>query len=151
MKKIFAIVILSLLSFSAFAQQVISRVPEYERVFVQEPQQVCHPQRGHNSTGAIVGSVIGYEIGRELDRGGHRSNRGWGGNHYDNYRGAYYRDSRSGRYGAIIGGSIGSQVRNDRRCYTAESGRGYWREVHVGYRVTYRDHRGNIFTQFEPR
>lgn len=150
MKKFLAIALLSLVAFSATAQEVISRVPQYERVFVQETNQVCE-QRHFNYAGAIVGSVIGYEIGRSVDRNSYRSNRQWHGGYYDNYRGGYYRDSRHGRYGSVIGGTIGSQVNTGPRCYTANSGRGYWREVQVGYTVTYRDSRGNIFTQFEPR
>lgn len=162
MKKIFAILFLSLVAFAASAQTVISRTAEYDRVFVQESQQVCD-QRGYNPTGVIIGSVIGYQLGRELDRGGYRhDNRYRGRDYYDRGRGGYYRDNRygygsryndrSGRYsGAIVGGVIGSQVGNGgTRCYTAESGRGYYREVLVGYRVTYRDYRGNIYTVFEP-
>lgn len=166
MKKILAFVLLSLVAFSASAQTVISRTAEYQRVFVQESQQVCD-QRQYNPAGVVIGSVIGYGLGREIDRN-HNDRRGYHGGYYDRNRGNYYRDdrygysnrynndrrydSRSGRYiGAIGGGLIGSQVGNGgTRCYTAESGRGYWREVLVGYNVTYRDYRGNIYTQFEP-
>ena len=91
MNKLIAIVFLSLISFGAFAQTV-SRYPEYQRVYEPERCYEVITQRDYNPAGAIIGGVVGYAIGREIDRDS-RGYYGYSHPHrgYAPGRGHYYR------------------------------------------------------------
>ncbi|QDJ96240.1 hypothetical protein Xoosp13_53 [Xanthomonas phage Xoo-sp13] len=162
MYKLTLILILSAASFSAVAQSytqrggiTTSRYPVYDRVY-EGSREECHDvivqDNRPNVGGVIVGSVIGYAIGREIDRG-----TGYRGGYYGHRRHDYYRqpESRVGRYGgAVAGGYIGSQVGSggssvQRVC---DSNRSYpnYREVLTGYRVVIRYPNGQMDEYFEP-
>ena len=164
MNKILAFIFLSLFSFAAAAQSyTVSRYPVYENV----PERIenCRDvivDNGYNTTGAVVGSVIGFALGRELDRGYHTRgyvvpvpHRG-----YVRGRGAYYRDgyyvqpgyrSHAGRVGgAVVGGVIGANVNRghsvQRVCEESRMSRSYL----TGYRVVERHSNGRTIEYFEP-
>ena len=162
MNKLIAVVFLSLISFGAFAQTV-SRYPEYQRVYEPERCYEVITQRDYNPAGAIIGGVVGYAIGREIDRDS-RGYYGYSHPHrgYAPGRGHYYRthphyypryESRGGRVGgAVVGGYIGSQIgRGERVERVCERSRyPNYREVLVGYRVVTRYPNGRTVETFEP-
>lgn len=164
MNKLIAIAFLALTSFGA-AAQTVTKYPEYQRVY--EDSQQCYDvvtQRDYNPAGVIIGGVVGYAIGREIDRSG-RGGYGYGYSHphrgYAPGRGHYYRtqphyypryESRAGRYGgAVVGGYVGSQIgRGERVERVCEQNRyPSYREVLIGYRVIYRYPDGTTREQFE--
>ncbi len=165
--RLFAITILALSGMTAVLAQGMSttRYPEYQRVYEPSSQQ-CYEvvtERQYNPAGAIIGGVVGYAIGRELDRDG----RGYGYHneprrHYAPGRGYYYRnhghyypryESRGGRVaGAVIGGYVGSQAGRGERVERVCERERYpqYREVLVGYRVVVRYPNGSTREFFEP-
>ena len=137
MNKLLLVIMLTLVSMSAMAQEVVSRYPVYERQYSQQ----CVQDNRRDLSGAIIGAVVGY---------------GMGGRVTGDYRGLDQYDSRR-RYGnqssyatAIVGGVIGDRYdrRNRNHCNQ------YMQEVLTGYRVTYRirDEQGYVRnrTYFEP-
>jgi len=172
MNKILTFIFLALISFGAVAQSypdsTTSRYPEYQRVYEErnECRQVVTEDR-YNPGGAIIGGVVGYALGREIDRDRGYDRRGYqypqhrgyhpgrGAYHRDSRRGGYYyhndRDNRSGRYaGAVVGTVIGAHVGRNQVVTTVCERVPFYREVLVGYRVvtTYRN--GRTTEHFEP-
>lgn len=162
MKKFLLAITLALFSVSAAAHTVVdyttSRYPEYRRVYEErnECRQVVTQER-YNPTGAVVGGVVGYALGRELDRN-HRGYRYHNDRGYRHGRGYYYRDrgyryhnDRSGRYaGAVVGAVVGAHVGRGHVVTTVCERVPYYREVLVGYRVVTRYRSGRITEHFEP-
>lgn len=167
MKKLMLFMFLSLFSLGATAQSYsTSQYPVYERVY-EHPSRVCHDvyvEPRANVGGAIVGAVIGYAIGREIDHhnrhpyvgyvGGIRHVPGYGPHYTDRlhrYRGVY--EPRTGRYsGAAVGAVIGA---NTGRAGTVtqvcdQQSAGFYREVLVGYRVVTRYPNGVTRERFIP-
>lgn len=164
MNKLALIFILSTASFSAMAQSytqrggiTTSRYPVYERAYEgnrTECRDVVVEDNRPNVGGIVAGSVIGYVIGREIDRDG-RGSRGYY-NRYDRHGGYYNRgyESRVGRYGgAVAGGYIGSQYGGNRshvqRVCDYDRYPNY-REMLTGYRVVIRYPDGRMDEYFEP-
>lgn len=173
MNKILTFIFLALISFGAVAQDYTShrmdytttRYPEYQRVYEErnECRQVVTEDR-YNPTGAIIGGVVGYAIGREIDRGHGYDHRGYRYPHHRGYhpgRGAYYRDSRRGGYyhhdsragrytGAVVGTVIGAHVGRSQVVTTVCERVPFYREVLVGYRVVKTYQNGRTVEYFEP-
>jgi len=152
MKKLMLFIFLSLFSISATAQSVV-KYPVYERVY-ERPIQYCHevytePQ--YNAGGAVAGAVLGYLIGREIDRTNRVHYIGPVPGRHNPYR-HYHYNSHVGRYaGTVAGAAIGSQMgvpSTTRVCGSANNG--YYREVLKGYRVVTRFPNGVIREHFEP-
>lgn len=157
MKSLFLFSVLALSSFAVDAQYYngsTTRYPVYETVYEPACREVT--QYGHSAGGATVGAIIGYAVGRELDRShrhhSHSYNYSHGRGHY--YRDHYHRHPRIGRYsgaisGAYIGGTVGSYGRTTTVC--ERYGRPPSRDVLVGHRVIVRRPDGSTFEYFEPR
>lgn len=153
-----------MLTSNVYAQSTV-RIPEYQTVMI--PDTICRDvvvDRGPNVAGTVIGAVVGYAIGREIDRGSrgygyynhgrYYNDRHHGGYYRDNYRHGHYRyrDSRGGRIGGtVVGGVIGSQVG---RGHTVERvceqvGVRYSEQL-VGYRVITTYPNGTTRERFEP-
>lgn len=161
MKKLLFVTALCAFSFTAAAQST-SSYPVYERVY-EQGGEYCHEvvgsQQLYNPTGAIVGAVVGYQLGRGYDH--RRSGYHYNGRGYTPGRGQFYSDrlngyrdhpSRAGRYsgavaGAVVGGYAGRGYTRQTVC---EPSQGYYREVFVGYRTVTRYPDGRMVESFQP-
>lgn len=165
-KVIFTLLMLFGLVGTAYAQSSVA-YPVYQTAM--ERGNVCQDvvvERGPNVAGTVIGAVVGYAIGRELDRGtggysyyGH--NRGryyrdpyYGGYYRDNYRHGHYRhsDSRVGRVGGtVVGGVIGSQVgRGGRSVQRVCEPTNDYHQVLIGHTVVTTMPNGTTREQFIP-
>lgn len=165
-KIIFTLLLLCGLAGTAYGQSSVA-YPVYQTVM--ERGSVCHDivtERGPNVAGTVIGAVVGYAIGRELDRGSggysyHAHNRGryyrdpyYGGYYRDSYRHGHYRhrDSRVGRVGGtVVGGVIGSQVgRGGRSVQRVCEPTNDYRQVLIGHNVVTTMPNGRTREHFVP-
>lgn len=155
MKTILVAAFLAIASVSTYShaspRTVETRTPVYESVY-QPGAYTCYEAGPRaNVGGAIIGGVVGYAIGRELDRGGRRFHGPVYGPRYGHGPVPHHghRDSRLGRYsGSVAGAYIGSQVgRHPNTVCTDSPGR--YQRVLRGYKVLVRYPDGSVHEYFE--